>query len=126
MEINLDYVAKRLKKTLLWNDFRIETALRKYKNFLLLIHKYGFFSEHPLVPTNDIDEAWHAHILHTKEYMEDTKRLFGGYLHHAPAREYADAQQNILETERMQRGFIFTAVLYEQEFGEPYLAEESN
>src|SRR4051812_20170867 len=37
-----------------------------------------------LSPTSEIDAVWHAHILHTKKYMQDCARLFGGYLHHTP------------------------------------------
>lgn len=34
-----------------------------------------------------VDEAWHAFVLFTTEYMEFGHRYFGDYIHHAPARE---------------------------------------
>lgn len=35
-------------------------------------------------PDKDVDEYWHAHILHTKQYAEDCQRYFGYFLHHEP------------------------------------------
>ena len=54
---------------------------RLYKNFLILIKKH-----HPefLVPTREIDEFWHNHILYTKNYCRDSQAIFGHYLHHQP------------------------------------------
>lgn len=56
-------------------------ALPIYKNFLYLQKKY--FS-YPLVPTKEIDEFWHNHILYTKNYHKDCSHIFGHYLHHQP------------------------------------------
>lgn len=53
-----------------------------YKNFLLLKKKH---SKLPLVPTRQIDEFWHNHILYTKNYFQDCLQIFGHYLHHDPA-----------------------------------------
>lgn len=46
--------------------------------------------KHPgqwLVPSPDVDEIWHAHILHTREYARDCEDVFGpgGFLHHSPS-----------------------------------------
>lgn len=35
-------------------------------------------------PDKDVDLYWHAHILHTKQYIEDCQRYFGYFLHHEP------------------------------------------
>lgn len=53
-----------------------------YKNFLLLFKAYP---KERLVPTREIDEFWHNHILYTKQYHSDCQRVFGHYLHHQPA-----------------------------------------
>ncbi|CAF3960911.1 unnamed protein product, partial [Rotaria sp. Silwood1] len=35
-------------------------------------------------PSEMIDKAWHAHILHTKMYFRFSQAAFGKYLHHIP------------------------------------------
>lgn len=35
-----------------------------------------------VVPSKQVDAAWHAFILHTRPYTEFCERHFGGYLHH--------------------------------------------
>ena len=65
-----------------WQTTDALRALKHYKNFLWL-HKL-----HPnmtFVPSKEIDECWHNHILHTERYTEDCEHIFGRYLHHAPA-----------------------------------------
>ncbi len=42
-----------------------------------------------LTPTPDVDEVWHAHLLHTKDYLRDCMRVFGRFLHHEPS-EHVD------------------------------------
>ena len=61
-------------------DFASEIA-QLYKTFLFLNKKYP---EEILVPTREIDEFWHLHILFTKKYHEDCQNIFGYYLHHQP------------------------------------------
>src|SRR5260370_1007803 len=34
--------------------------------------------------TDDVDQVWHAHILHTIQYRSDRDRIFGEYLDHRP------------------------------------------
>lgn len=36
------------------------------------------------VPSPEVDEAWHAFILHTKDYMEFCNSKLGFYVHHIP------------------------------------------
>jgi hypothetical protein len=52
-----------------------------YRKFLALALAYP---ELKLVPTKQADGGWHAHILHTKLYFEQTTALFGAPLHHYP------------------------------------------
>ena len=35
-------------------------------------------------PSEMVDEAWHAHILHTQMYFRFSNAVFGSYLHHLP------------------------------------------
>lgn len=65
-----------------WQIDDAQRCCELYKKFLWLQKKYP---DQTLVPTRDIDEFWHNHILHTKQYFTDCKQIFGHYLHHAPA-----------------------------------------
>jgi hypothetical protein len=79
-----------------------------YKRFLILLQKH---LPELLVPTREIDEFWHNHILYTKQYTRDCLAVFGHYLHHEPASETQDDQHLI-------DGFLVTKQYYFAEFGE--------
>jgi hypothetical protein len=107
--LNLNYLAKRLVKKQGWTQEDADASVKRYKNFLLLKVRYPEINS---VPTEDIDEVWHAHILHTREYTADCEAIFGKYLHHAPAKDG--------EEEKMSQLFEAVTRLYQKEFGEPY------
>lgn len=62
-----------LKKALEYED--------QYRGFLFVKWKYP---KKINIPTRNIDEYWHAHILYTKKYFKDCDRIFGKYQHHNP------------------------------------------
>ena len=64
--------------------------MREYRRFLHLIAKYGEERDaatgerkHSFIPTHDVDEVWHAHIL-SAGYAADCEKVMGRHLHHAP------------------------------------------
>jgi hypothetical protein len=91
-----------------WTEVDAIHCCQLYKNFLFLLKKH-----HPvaLVPTREIDEFWHNHILYTKQYFQDCEQVFGHYLHHEPASPGDNSQQLIDQ-------FKLTKALYLEEFGE--------
>lgn len=94
-----------------WPLALAKEGLLYYQRFLQLMVIYG---PEGLVPTRDIDEFWHAHILFTKEYIADCHHLVGHYIHHAPA-DPANPEEVSQLTEQFER----TKTLYLKEFGEP-------
>ncbi|MDX1900437.1 MAG: hypothetical protein SFW66_00360 [Gammaproteobacteria bacterium] len=84
-------------------------CLTLYKNFLLLQKKH---LPETLVPTREIDEFWHNHILYTKNYFQDCLNIFGHYLHHEPVSPDEDSQQLVSD-------YLKTKQFYLDEFGEP-------
>ncbi len=81
-----------------------------YRNYLRMLVKHPEDVE-DIVVSKEVDEFWHAHILHTREYTEDCARVFGAYLHHTPhigARTSADVAAKARQVEKTRR-------LYEQE-----------
>lgn len=62
-------------------------GLRDYFKFSL--HAKGMLS----MPSQAVDEAWHAFILSTKAYDRFCQRAFGKFLHHHPAETMASPTQ---------------------------------
>ena len=100
-----------------WSLARLERVETLYRRFLFLIHKHP---DETLVPSEEIDSFWHAHILDTRKYAADMEAVFGEFLHHYPyfgLRGDADAKA-------MDRAFERSIELYGHEFGtsEPHYA----
>ncbi len=58
-----------------------------------------------------VDPFWHAHILHTKEYVDFCERLVGGYIHHTPLNH-----QRHDEVELVGQLYRYTSTCYRQFF----------
>ena len=84
--IDLTNVMRKLRKEEGWEEAQAATAEMRYRRFLCMHYLGATFD---LVPTRDIDKVWHQHILHTRDYAEDCRRVFGAFLHHAPGKEDA-------------------------------------
>ena len=88
-----------------------ERAVMKYRRFLKLIVMYP---DQAIVPSKEIDEVWHTHILDTLKYPEDCEKVFGFFLHHFPylGTRGEDDKQGWLGS------FETTCSLYKEHFGE--------
>jgi hypothetical protein len=64
-----------------WTAATLAHAEEGYRRFLKLAVKYP---QMPVVPSEAVDDFWHAHILDTQRYAADCERIFGGVLHHDP------------------------------------------
>lgn len=100
------------RKNLGWTLKYAEIVERKYRQFLVLM---GLHSESPVVPSKDVDEFWHMHILFTEKYAQDCLKTFGRFIHHEPYLGGDDDQMGVYQEE--------TSKLYFQMFGEE-LCEE--
>ncbi|ORY33363.1 hypothetical protein BCR39DRAFT_557051 [Naematelia encephala] len=58
----------------------LQRGIVRYHAWLDLMHSTK--CKHFLVPTLDIDLAWHTHQLHGKRYKHDTQELLGTFLDH--------------------------------------------
>src|SRR5258708_146713 len=95
-----------------WTREYAESVERAYRNYLTMLVKHPEDVE-DIVVSKDVDEFWHAHILHTMKYTEDCERVFGTYLHHNPdvgGRASAEIERKAVLVEK-------TRSLYQQEFG---------
>lgn len=80
-DLDLEPIKFKLVKEKGWPLQKADNVEKLYKAYLLLFALYPS-EEH--VPTHDIDEMWHSHILDTQKYMADCQDIFGYYLHHYP------------------------------------------
>lgn len=114
-QLDLSYIAKAMCSTDYplprWTLSDALHCCAIYKNFLFLQKKHfpAF-----LVPTKEIDEYWHNHILHTRKYFLDCLHIFGHYLHHEPVTEADNDNIDILV-----KNYVNTKKLYLAEFKQP-------
>ncbi|WP_236702011.1 glycine-rich domain-containing protein [Cupriavidus basilensis] len=64
-----------------WSLESLADAEAGYRRFLKLAAKYP---DAPVVPGEQVDAFWHAHIVDTRRYASDCERIFGHVLHHDP------------------------------------------
>ena len=101
-----------------WTQEQTKRGIARYLVFLTLKHLYPNVG---IVPTQEIDRVWHAHILDTSKYATDCEQVFGYFLHHFPymgMRGEADQQD-------LQDAFAQTQSLFEEHFGIP-MAENTD
>jgi len=108
--IDFSMMTNRMMKRDGWTAREVEQGIRLYRNYLILKSKYP---EENLPPSEDIDEVWHNHILDTKKYQEDCKKIFGRYLEHYPYFGM-DERSNM---DDLARAFERTQELHVLEFG---------
>ncbi len=111
-KLDLRSVIKRLITVEQWSEEDALAVVKQYRNYLFLRKKYPQWL---LPPSKDIDEAWHAHILHTRDYRDFCRLIFSDteeqFLDHNPAID----EQN---SENFDKLFEETQQLYKREFGE--------
>lgn len=87
-------------------------AVEEYKKFVFL----AAVADHSVVPSDQVDQVWHLHLLDSQAYWEDfCPNVLGLKLHHRPARGGSQ------ERESMHRQYRATIDRYRQFFGEPPL-----
>lgn len=99
-----------------WSKAKTERIAKIYKNFLFL----AATQSEPVVPTLEVDEFWHQHILDTHKYADDCMRIFGRFIHHFPYYGLRGEK----DKENLEASFARTRDLYRETFGEEYMASK--
>lgn len=99
------------------SEEQVKNNEKEYKRFLYLIYCNPAKS---IVPTKEIDEFWHYHIMDTEKYLNDCDMIFGKIIHHFPYLGIR-GEEDALE---LHRKFKETKDLYQNEFGQIYSAEK--
>ncbi len=71
----------RLAREQGWSHAYAARVIREYKRFLILAME----ASHPVSPSEDVDQAWHLHLVYTRSYWQGLCRdVLGQDLHHEP------------------------------------------
>lgn len=74
--------SKRLARDHQWSLSYTGRVIEEYKKFLFL----AVVADHPVAPSNAVDQAWHLHLTYTHSYWDDLcARILSRPLHHHPA-----------------------------------------
>lgn len=77
------FFSKRLARDNGWSIPFARRVFGEYKRFLFLAMEAG----HPVTPSDEVDQAWHLHMVYTRSYWDDLcARVLGRPLHHGPTR----------------------------------------
>ncbi len=101
-----------------WDDDAIAREIDRYFRFLTLAKENP---GRPLAPTRGIDTIWHVHMLSPRAYNDDCVRMFGDILDHD-----GGFGSDPSELPELQATFCKTAELWQQRFGEEYVAKSED
>lgn len=105
--LDLNSVKKKfLSKKSWWWTLRNDTdeLEKEYRQFLFLVSTN---LDKNVVPwSRDLDDFWHEHILDTRKYDADCKKICGQYIHHDPNFKKGTAKHEyaIKETKKIYQG----------------------
>lgn len=98
------FEAQRRNGDRLWDEDRVARALQEYRQFLALMLWYP---NAVLVPSEDIDDVWHTHVLNTARYQADCEAIFGCFQHHFPTFGASEEVQDAHMQDRDETGQLF-------------------
>lgn len=98
----------RLAREQGWSRSFARRVIEEYKKFLYV----GCVGEHPVTPSEQVDAAWHLHLIYTRSYWDDLcARVLRRPFHHGPSKGGAK------EDKKYQDWYERTLAAYEVCFG---------
>ena len=107
-EASLPFSA-RLARENGWSQTFAERVAAEYKRFAYLARVCGG----DVTPSDEVDQAWHLHLLYTRHYWGPFTETLGASLHHGPT------EGGAAEGARFREQYARTLAAYEAEFGAP-------
>ncbi|HAZ44167.1 MAG TPA: TIGR04222 domain-containing membrane protein [Cyanobacteria bacterium UBA11369] len=99
--------SKRLARDNGWTIEYARRVIDEYKKFMFLAVLAG----HPVTPSDQVDQAWHLHLLYTRSYWEEfCPNILQTPMHHGPT------QGGIKERRKFDNWYNKTLASYEQFF----------
>jgi hypothetical protein len=78
---------KRLARDNGWSWKYAERVIEEYKKFMFL----AVVADHPVTPSEHVDQAWHLHLIYTRSYWDDfCGQVLGTPIHHGPTKGGSD------------------------------------
>ncbi|OAQ95680.1 hypothetical protein LLEC1_06171, partial [Akanthomyces lecanii] len=99
--VNLDWLHSPSAKS------TMQRLIKKYQRFLFIMAGYP---GQIVVPTLDVDLAWHTHQLHPQSYYHHTVRKMGKFIDH----------DDKIDEGELGEAFAFTTKKYQEFYGEVY------
>lgn len=104
--------SKRLARENGWSEEYSKRVINEYKKFLYLSVISGK-SGKSLTPSDEVDQAWHLHMVYTHSYWQDLCRdTLGVKFHHGPTKGGKN------EGEKYATQYQFTLDFYKSELGQ--------
>ncbi len=101
--------SKRLARENNWTEHYAKRVMNEYKRFVFL----ALVSNHPVTPSDEIDQVWHLHLIYTKAYWEEfCKEVIRAPLHHHPTKG------GKAEGDKFRKWYARTKQAYLETFGE--------
>jgi uncharacterized protein (TIGR04222 family) len=101
--------SRRLARDNGWPPSFAQRVVLEYKKFVYLAATCG----HPVTPSDEVDQAWHLHLVYTRSYWDELcGQVLGFALHHGPT------QGGPAEGHKFQDWYAATRRSYEAAFGE--------
>jgi hypothetical protein len=101
--------AQRLARENGWTLAQAERVILEYKRFCYL----GVTCDHPVTPSDAVDQAWHLHLTYTRDYWQRfCPTVLGRDFHHGPT------AGGPVEADRYFNQYALTLRSYERAFGE--------
>ncbi len=102
--------SQRLARENGWSRYYASRVIAEYKKFCYLAMTAG----HSVTPSDEVDQAWHLHLIYTRSYWDGfCGRVLGRAFHHGPTRGGAD------ESAKFHDWYEATLVSYQSTFGSP-------
>lgn len=101
--------SQRLAQENGWTADFTQRVITEYKKFLFLC----VISPKPVTPSDEVDQAWHLHLVYTKSYWDELcKNILGKDIHHTPT------QGGSTERDKFADYYTATLQLYQKKFSQ--------
>ncbi len=74
--------SRRLARDNHWPQVFADRVIDEYRRVVFLAMEAG----HPVTPSDQVDQAWHLHLLYTRDYWGGFNAILPRPLHHGPTR----------------------------------------
>jgi hypothetical protein len=104
-----------------WTKQQTTRGLTHYLMFLFLLYLHP---DQNLIPTKEIDQVWHNHILlNVNQYIQDCEMLFGRLINHVYSVKTEDNfnnwQENIAQTQELFQQYFEVEIFTEAKQHKP-------